>query len=107
LAKAKMQAARMIIASRYKEFMAGRGSLDLLLEWSLNWLESERALSDKQADQIVAYERHWLLTKVIESVNNFRYENGRVPIQDCMQSKYFRLQAEMWLAQVQAKTAGR
>jgi len=105
LAKAKLNAALQEFAGRFGEYVAGRGSQVNVLASALRWLESERALSNKPADQVAAYERHWAVTKVIELICSSRHEAGRIWIGDYLQAKYFRLQAEIWLAQARADGA--
>ena len=77
--------------------MAGRGTLSFFLSSSERLLEAERALSDKKADQVVAIESHWKRMRQIEKVNEERFDAGRIPIQDVLQSRFYRLQAEIRL----------
>ena len=104
LARSKVEAARLVSGARQKEFLAGRGTLDYILESSRNLLESERAASGSAATQLIALERHWARTKMIEDVNNTRHEAKRIPIQDYMQSKYERLGAEISLIEARVKS---
>jgi hypothetical protein len=103
LAKAKLDVARGVYEARYKEFLAGKGTLDFLFDASVRLLESERAATSKEADLEAAFERHWIFTKQAEEMNKLRYDAGRIPIQDYLESKYFRLQAEIWLVEARDK----
>jgi RNA polymerase sigma factor (sigma-70 family) len=89
--------------ARLEEFFAGRGTLDILFGASFRLLEAERALSDKKADQAAALENHWKRMKVLEDVNQARFDAGRVPIGDISQSKFYRIQAEIWLERAREK----
>jgi hypothetical protein len=104
LARLKVEAARLVSWARQKEFLAGRGVLDFTLEASLNLLEAERAASGSEAEQLMAFEKHWARTKMIEDFNQMRYERQRIPIQDHMQSKYERLRGEIWLIEARARS---
>jgi outer membrane protein TolC len=60
-------------------------------------LEAERALSDERAEQVKAIESHWKRLREIEKVNEERFDAGRIPIQDVLESRFYRLQAEIRL----------
>jgi RNA polymerase sigma factor (sigma-70 family) len=89
--------------SRWDEFMAGRGTLDIYLGASLRLLEAERDLSDKKEDQVTALENHWRRMKVVEQVNQARFDAGRIPIADNAQTKFYRIQSEIWLERARGK----
>jgi hypothetical protein len=107
LKKAKLEVARGAHDARYKEFMAGRGTLDFMFDASLRLLDSERAVTDKVADVEAACERHWIFTKRVEEVNKDRFEAGRIPIHDYLEAQYYRLQAEIWLVEAREKNKKR
>jgi hypothetical protein len=97
LALEKFYAANVALGGRFKEFLAGRGSLDFLLDTSLHLMESELALRDDKASHVAAIERHWLQCKLAEDIDWERYVARRIPIQDCAWSMYERLKAELRL----------
>jgi hypothetical protein len=103
LLKDKHQAAFDETRSRWDELLAGRGTLDIYLGASLRLLEAERDLSDKKEDQVTALENHWQRMKVVEQVNQARFDAGRIPIADNAQTKFYRIQAEIWLEWARAK----
>ena len=103
LAKEKLEVAKTCFESRFKEFLAGRGTLDFLFSASKQWLESERALATKETDLEPAFERHWELMKQIEDVNKARYEAGRIAVHEYLETKYYRLEAEIWLLEARQK----
>jgi hypothetical protein len=102
-AREKLETARGGSNARFREFLAGRGTLDILLEVLIHRLESELALATSQSDRLASYEKHWERTMLIEIINKGRYDRKQIPIQDYMQSKYFRLQAQIWLTEAKAK----
>jgi hypothetical protein len=95
--RAKLEAARGEYQAREKHFLAGRGMLDILLEASRHWLESEQVLRTTQADRVAVLERSWERALLMERVNRARFERGRITIQDYLQTKYHRLEVEIWL----------
>jgi hypothetical protein len=95
----KLELLQWAFDSRFKNFLAGRGGLDTLLEVSRLWLGADLALATTQADRIAALERHWEATRMIEFVNEARYNASRIPIQDCQQSVAARLDPEIKLRQ--------
>jgi hypothetical protein len=103
LLKGQYEAALAETTARWEEFIAGRGTLDLLFGASLRLLEAERALSDKKADQVVALENQWKRMRVMEGVNQARFDAGRVPIAELSQTKFYRIQAEIWLERARGK----
>jgi hypothetical protein len=105
LTQAKLDAVREEYEAREAEFLVGRGTLDILLTTLQRLLESERAVSDKEADRVAALERYWERSKRIEIVNKVREEAGRIDRKQYLETKYIRLQAEIWLAEARAKQA--
>jgi RNA polymerase sigma factor (sigma-70 family) len=103
LLKEQHEQALTCYTSRWEEFLAGRGTLDIMLQASRLLLEAEQALSDKKADQVTALENHWRRMKVTEDVNQARFDAGRLPISDLAQTKFYRLQAEIALERARAK----
>jgi hypothetical protein len=103
LAREKLQAARGHTDARFKDFLAGRGTLDILLEALVLQNESELALALSQSDRVAAYEQHWERLIQVDIVQKQRYDRQRIPIQDYMESRYFGLQAQIWLAEARAK----
>jgi hypothetical protein len=95
----KLEFLEWAFGSRFREFLAGRGTLDILQEVSRLWLGAELDLATDQTARIAALERHWEATRVIEYVNNNRHDAGRIPIQDYQQSVAARIDAEKHLRQ--------
>jgi hypothetical protein len=89
--------------ARFRESLAGRGTLDILLEAAQHWLDSELALCERDADRVAALARHWQLAWTVETVNRARYEAVRIPLQDLAQTQYARLEAELNLVQTVAR----
>jgi hypothetical protein len=99
LIRARRDVVRVAMDARFKEFLAGRGTLDILLECARHWLDAERSLQESPAGRLAAVERYWAILWEIEEVNRGRYEAGRISQKDYMEPRYERLTAEMELAQ--------
>jgi hypothetical protein len=95
LAQKRLQAARIVVTSRDLEFLAGRGTLDFLLEAARDLRDAELALAKTDADQLAALQSYWMMARQTEEVNQERYDLGRVPIQDLLESRNARLDAEI------------
>jgi RNA polymerase sigma factor (sigma-70 family) len=103
LLKDRLAAAHEAAQMRFQQFLAGRGTLDILLGASLRLLESEKELSDKKDDQIAALERHLRRMKEVEQILKAQHEAARASLADFLQAKWFRLQAEIWLEKAKEK----
>lgn len=94
LARAKLEAARMVYDGRLIAYVAGRGTIDYLLEASLLVSEAELALAETEEDRILFLERSWLQAKLAEDLNESRYKVGRIQSEDYAKAKYNRLEAQ-------------
>jgi hypothetical protein len=103
LAKARLAAAQDCCRARVQEFLAGRGTLDLLLEAQQLLLHAELAVSTSDAQRVAAYERYWEATLTVEMMNKARFEAHRISIQDYAQTRYERLDAELQWLQARAR----
>jgi hypothetical protein len=104
LLKAKRDATRIDFAERFQEFLCGRGTLDFLFRSVLSFLDAERdVVGDTPAAQAAYYEAYWLYTRETERIDKARYDAGRIPIQDYMQSRYFLLDAQIGLLRTPAR----
>lgn len=103
LLKARVQAAELELEVRMKEFLAGRGTLDVLLGASRRHVEAYRELHPKPADHLIAAESHFRRMKDVHEINENRYQAGRIPISDLKETEYYRLEAEIWLERLKPK----
>jgi hypothetical protein len=97
LLKEQLEAAQTMTKARWEEFLAGRGTLDILLEASHHLLQAELDMASKQSDRLAILEAHWQLLKDIETVNEAQFRAGRIPIADFAQTRFNRARAELWL----------
>ncbi len=103
LTRDRLTAAHAAAAGRFHDFNAGRGTLDFLLAATRTWLDAGQSVTDDPAAKQAALERYWTVLWQIERLDEGRYDSGRIPIQDLLQGRYYRLEAELWLAQARAK----
>src|SRR5262249_48948840 len=89
LALAKLADARYTAAGRFKEFLAGRGTLEFVIGSRYRLLDSELALAVNDTDRVATYERLWEIADVVEGINKARQAAGRIAIQDYMSSVVF------------------
>jgi hypothetical protein len=77
--------------------------LEVLYQWSHRWMEAERKLSDKKAAQTAALQAHYERMKELEKVAVALVKSGQGRASDASAATYFRLEAELWLAQAKEK----
>jgi hypothetical protein len=103
LKQAQVDAAQEQLDVRFREFLAGRGTLDFVLESRTKLLLAQCRLYPDAATQVPFYEDHWLQKFEAEHVNQARFEAARITEQDVAQSRYDRLQAQLWMLDARAK----
>jgi hypothetical protein len=102
LAAAKLAAATGWHQERASEYLAGRGTLDILLESAAHLLEAECAVDDSRAARVAALERYWQQLWQAEQLAGKGYRDGRVKAADYFQVRDLRLGAELRLVQERA-----
>ena len=85
--------------SRKDTFLHGRGTLRLLFDALSRRLTTERALATVPAERTRCLERYWRDVVGIEEVNKARYAARQIDIKDLMESTYYRIDAEIRLAE--------
>jgi hypothetical protein len=103
IAKAMLEAAREGYRARLEELLAGRTTVDVLVETSTDRLEAELALSSRQEDQIRAREQQWRHSLLAERVLERRFRDGRANEAELMQLRYARLDAQVALEEAKAE----
>jgi hypothetical protein len=81
--------------ARNQQFLAGRGTDELLYQAARRLVEAERELPDKSA--VTALANHLRRMSEIEKVSKERFDAGRIGVQDYRAAQYWRLEAEIWL----------
>jgi hypothetical protein len=77
--------------------------VEIAYRWSRRWLEAERELSEKKADQIAALQAHWNRMKDLEKITLERFRAKVVPVEEASAAEFYSLEAEIWLKQEREK----
>jgi hypothetical protein len=103
LATERRDAARKTFEVTWANYRDGTTSGEMLYRWSLRWLEAERQLSDRPADQANAFkghlERMLNLERLVRKVQNVA--PGQATIDQVSAAEYYRSEAEFWLLQLE------
>jgi hypothetical protein len=91
-------AANRELAARFEAFYAGTqfGTVDGMIDTITKRLvPAELALSNRPADQLVAYQRALSYLKIMELVNETRFNAGRISPQELEQTRFERLMMQV------------
>jgi hypothetical protein len=104
LQKEKVRAAKEDLEVRNRQLDAGFGmpTICFLLDASRRLALAQFEATDKREEQIKALQAHFNTTKDIQQLDQARFDAGRLPIYDLLRTKFYCLEAEIWLEQ--AKT---
>jgi hypothetical protein len=97
LLRARLGTALYILVSRWKALIAGRGTLEFVLDASQRLLETEADLCRQPGDAIVLLEAHRQRLAGIEKLMKEWYEAERIPVPDFARATCARLEAAVWL----------
>ncbi len=103
LARQRRDAARRTYEATWANYRERRTSEDSLYRWSVRWLEAERQLSDKPADQVAAFQEHWERMRALERLIGNLQRAGQAVIDEVSGSEFYRVEAEVWLLQAKEK----
>jgi RNA polymerase sigma factor (sigma-70 family) len=103
LLKTQYETAAGVADARWREFQAGRGTLEFLLESLRQLADAERDLSERKADHVAALERHVRRLRDIEKVNEERFNAGRIYIHDVWEPRYHRVHTELALERLKSQ----
>jgi hypothetical protein len=103
LLKDRYSAAVVALEVRWKEFLFGRGTLDILCSTSERLLRAETEIATNKADRILALQSHLRLAQEMEHINKARFDAGRLPVSDWKQTEFLALDAEIALERVKSQ----
>jgi len=66
--------------ARWKEFMAGKTTVDLLLTASKQWMQAELDAAQKYEDKIAIYRKHLKKAEELSAIAKEKYEAGQLSI---------------------------
>jgi RNA polymerase sigma factor (sigma-70 family) len=102
LAEDRLAAARKTFEDVLSSFDGGQIRHDSVYLWSRRWMEAERALNDKTADQVAAAEGHRNRMKSLEQQLKDWSLAGVSRKVDLSAGQYYLREAELWLAEAKA-----
>jgi RNA polymerase sigma factor (sigma-70 family) len=101
LEQERVDTAKKEFEARMYQFEAGKGTLDFLIAASKRWLKAETGAIPSGITE--AYlQAHFERMKKIQDINQQRFDEGRISIEDLALAKYYRLEAEIWLERCKA-----
>jgi len=104
LAKARLDAARKAYELSWGKYEKGvTVDVEKLYIWSCRWLDSQRAMSDKKADEVAAVEAHLNRMKKLEELVKKKYDADSAAAADYAATQFYRTEAEIWLSQAKPK----
>jgi RNA polymerase sigma factor (sigma-70 family) len=101
--QARREAAEEMVNARIQEFLAGRISLDLVVEAQRLLLKAELEVSEKKEDRMRALERYLEFKVLLHQVNKARYEARKIGPADYAESNYSLQEAEIELLREKAR----
>ena len=103
LGKQRRDAARRTYEALWANYRERLASEDTLYRWSLRWLEAERQLTDRPADQAAAAAGHWERMRALERLMGNLQRAGQATVQEVSAAEFYRAEAEIWLLQAKAR----
>jgi hypothetical protein len=97
LRRERLEALKIAIQSRMTEMMAGRGTLDILIEVLQDLAEVEIELASNPRQRRQAQERLLKALQELEQLYQKRFDAGRVGIEELCETRAARLEAEIAL----------
>jgi hypothetical protein len=103
LMQKRLDAVRDQMKARAEELIAGKTTVDVLLESSANLLKAQQEMSDKPVDQLKALEMHFDRMKAVQEILETRFQAAKANLAEVCQAKYRRYDAEIALERYKAK----
>ncbi len=100
---ARNNAALIELQARGQELMAGRVSVDEVVDAAVRWRDSALELSEKPADQMVIHQQTLEVARYLDTICDAKLNAGTIRVADVQKSHYFRLDAEIRLLKAKQK----
>jgi hypothetical protein len=98
LARAKVDAARRTCLAFAQEYLEGRATAEQVHQWSQRWMNAEREVNSKKAEQLEALKGHVNRMQQLEKAAQDRLRTGKGLASDVCSAEYHRLDAELALS---------
>lgn len=102
-ARARRDAARRECEAREKQLLAGIGTQAFYCDSARRLLDSELALDSAKAKREAAYLDYFNRMNKLDEIARLKFEQGKTGVQDLAQADYYRIDAEIMLAQERMK----
>jgi hypothetical protein len=102
LLKERVQAAKDELDAGNKQLEEGRGIFDLVLIPSRRQAIAQFDKMETKAQRVKGLQVHFDNMKKKEEIDQMRFDAGRIPINDLLFTRYYRLEAEIWLESAKA-----
>ena len=93
-----MDAARKACLAIAQEYLEGRATAEQVHQWSQRWMNSEREVNSKKAEQLEALKSHVNRMQQLEKAAQDRLRAGKGLPSDVCAAEYHRLEAELALS---------
>jgi hypothetical protein len=105
LAKARAAAAQETYEGQVRRHAvdASGPSFESIYVWSRRWLEAEQALATDKAGRLAALQAHLDRMNKWEATKTEQRKQGFVAAYEVPQARFYRLEAEIWLAEAKGK----
>lgn len=103
LKRARRAAIWTAFVMRERNYLAGRGTQEFLIEVMQDLREADLALADRTADRLAALEFYWITARQNEAFETGRFYAGHIALCDYQISRYDCLGAQIALLQAEAK----
>jgi hypothetical protein len=105
LKQALLEDARKVFEMNLARYQAGNGGLDVeaMSSWSTRWLEAEIDVAADATAKTSAFKAHLSRMKEVEKSATALAKTGQGREADALAARFFRNQAEIWLARGRTK----
>jgi hypothetical protein len=107
LLKQQRDAARKTYEVSWTNYREGRLPAEVVYRWSRRWLDAERQLSAQPDDRILACSAHLQRMVELEQLVRRLQPSGQVTVDEVSAAEYYRVEAEVWLAQARKEKKNR
>src|SRR5205807_1860990 len=88
----------------YKAGAAKSYDVESLYLWSVRWLNAERDLSKKSADQVAAAAAHLERMKTVETMAKQLAKLEQAAVRHAAAAEFYRVEAQIWLSQAKKES---
>ena len=102
LARAKVEAAKRACLAIAQEYLEGKATIEQVHQWSRRWMDAERDVNNKKAEQMEALKSHISRMQQLEKAAENRMKTRTGLASDVSAAEYHRLEAELMLSRTKS-----